>query len=59
MNAGCVTFWESKTKKSESTQRKVLFAPETEVVNELDDAAHVGINLPTSWSLRNINEIVR
>lgn len=39
-------------------QRKVFFAPETEAVRTLENTARSEMNLPSSWSLRNTNEIV-
>ena len=50
-----------ETKRRTSTsphQRKVLFAPETEAVEDLEKTARSEMNLPSSWSLRNTNEIV-
>ena len=41
-----------------SQQRKVIFAPDTEAVEKLEHTARSEINLPSSWSLRNPNEIV-
>ena len=39
-------------------QRKVVFAPETETIQSPEDMARSELDLPSSWSLRNTNEIV-
>ena len=50
---------ESKIKKSPSPQqRKVLFAQEPKVIGDLENTAREEMSLPSSWSLRNLNEIV-
>ena len=41
-----------------SPQRKVIFASEAEAVQNLENTARSGMNLPSSWSLHNPNEIV-
>lgn len=48
---------ESET-KVKSPQRKVIFAAETGTVQDLEDTARTDMNLQSSWSQRNINEIV-
>ena len=49
---------ETKGGTPSSQQRKVIFAPDTEAVEKLEHTARSEINLPSSWSLRNPNEIV-
>lgn len=50
---------ESERKTSTSPQqRKVIFASETEAVQKLEKTAQSEMNLPSSWSLQNTNEIV-
>lgn len=44
--------------KVKSPQRKVIFAAETGTVQDLEDTARTDMNLQSSWSQRNINEIV-
>lgn len=49
---------ETATKKTESLPRRVLFAPETGIVKELIDESEAMLHMSSSWSLRNVNEIV-
>ena len=44
--------------KVKSPQRKVIFAAETGAVHDLEETARTDMNLQSSWSLRNVNEIV-